>query len=230
MPLWKTIPSSSIEKSSSLQAKQQPLFRTTAVTYLIIISASLLLIRPMIMRTPLGDTFEVMLYLILTLYVAPVAVFFIGFLLLTTESKTQAMSHQLRGTYIPVALFCAVLGVILHNLTDFAIFEPPVLTAFWAVIAALIATYINQKQQPFTIRTAPFAKVIVLIIAAAIPWAYLNYCLIPPAAAITKILQANREVSNGFFERADSLLVRAADDDKLDPAAESEWPTLSAIL
>jgi len=219
IPLAKTIPSSSIEKSSSHQAKQQPIFRTIAVIYLIIVSAVLLLIRPMIMRTPLGDIFEVKLYLILTLYVAPAAVFLIGFWLLTTEPKTPTKSYKSNATYIHVALFCAVLGVMLHNLIDFAIFEPPVLTVFWAVIAALIATYINQKQQPFIIRTAPFTKVFVLIIAVAIPWAYLNYCLIPPATATTKILKANRAISNGFFEQAYNLLVCAADDDKLDPTA-----------
>ncbi len=224
IPLWKTITSSETEKQKSPQDAlrrkiQQPSFRTIAITYLIIVSAVLLLIRPMIMRTPPGDTFEVMLYLILVLYVAPATVFIIGFWLLTTESKIPTRSYKSNATYIHVALFCAVLGVMLHNLIDFAIFEPPVLTAFWAVIAALIATDINQKQQPFIIRTAPFTKVIVLIIVVAIPWAYLNYCLIPPAESTTKILQAHRKASNGFFERAYNLLAVAADDDKLDSTA-----------
>jgi hypothetical protein len=234
IPLWKTIPSSSIDNRESpqdalRQKVQQPSFKTVAITYLILVSAAMLLIRPMIMRTPLGDAFEVALYLILTLYVAPVAAFFIGFWLLIIEPKTQAAGPEPQTTYIPAALFCAVLGVMLHNLIDFAIFEPPVLTVFWAVTAALIATHINQthhvrdasrqEQQPFIIRTTPFAKVIVLIIAAAISWAYLNYCLIPPAANTTKILQAYRNASDGFFEQAHNLLAIAADDDKLDPTA-----------
>jgi len=233
IPLWRTIPSLSIEHRVSsistghLTAEHQvpsikPTFRTLAITYLIIVSAALLLIRPMIMRTTLGDTFEVMLYLILTLYVVPAAAFVIGFLLLTTEPKTPTKSYKSSSTYIQAALFCTVLGVMLHNLIDFAIFEPPVLTIFWAVIAALIATHLNQKQQPFiTLKTGPFIKVIVLIITAAISWAFLNYCLIPSAASTTKIQRANHEVSNGFFERAFNLLSSTADDDKLDPTALS---------
>lgn len=216
IPLAKTIPSSGIEHQVS---SIKPAFKTLAITYLIIVSAALLLIRPMIMQMPLGHIFGVKLYLILVLYVAPAAVFVIGFWLLTAEPKTPAKSYKSNATYIQAALFCAVLGVMLHNLIDFAIFEPPVLTAFWAIMAALIATHINQKQQPFIIRTTPFAKVIALIIAVAIPWAYLKYCLIPPAESISKILQAHNYASNGFFERAYSHLAVAANDDKLDPTA-----------
>jgi len=224
IPLWRIIPSSSIEKSPPPQAHRHlPGFRTLAIIYLFVISAALLLIRPMIIRSELGDTFEVMLYMILTLYIAPVAAFFIGFWLLTSNGKKQTRNTQytIRNTsIITAALFCAVLGVMLHNLIDFAIFEPPVLTIFCATIAALIATQINQKQQPSIIlKPAPFAKVIVLIITAAISWAYLKYCLIPVAASTTKIQQAHSDISMGFFEQACNLLADAADDDKLSPTA-----------
>ncbi len=224
IPLWRIAPSSIIEKSSPAQAHQHWLgFRTLAVIYLIIISAALLLIRPMILHSELGETFEVMLYMILTLYIAPVAAFFIGFWLLTSIGKKQTRNtpYTIRNTsIITAALFCAVLGVTLHNLIDFAIFEPPVLTIFCAVIAALIATQMNQKHQPLiTLKAAPFVKVIVLIFAAAISWVYLKYCLTPVAASTTKIQQAHSDISNGFFEQACNLLADAADDDKLSPTA-----------
>ena len=115
--------------------------RTLAIVFLIVISAALLLIRPMVMAATPADTLDVLIYIILTLYVAPVAVFFIGFLLLTVPSQTMRDTrYGIRDTRIAAALFCAVLGVLLHNLIDFAIFEPGVLTTFWAIIACLIAT------------------------------------------------------------------------------------------
>lgn len=221
IPLWRTTSSSKVEKSSFPQTKPLP-FRTLAISYLIIISTVLLLIRPMIIRSALGDTPIVMVYLALTLYIVPVAAFVIGFWLLTTELKTQVGGHELQVTYIPAVLFCAALGVLIHNLIDFAIFELPVFTTFLAIIACLIATGCRQNSRPpFTLKPAPLARILIGAIALAVIWAYFNYALIPAVKSSAKIQKAHGAISDGQFQSAHNLLSAAAEDDPLDQTASN---------
>jgi len=218
IPLWKTIPSSSIEKNASPEVNRQPSFRTLTITYLTILSAVLLLIRPLIMRTPLDNTFEVTLYLIFTLYVAPVTAFVVGFWLLTTNTKTQATGHQSQVTYISAALFCAVLGLTLHNLIDFAIFEPPVFTAFCAIVACLIALDSQQNPQPMLV-IKPSLPVRIISVASGLVLigGFFNYVLVPVAKTSARNQQAVRQEQP--FEYAHQLLYQAAEQDPLDPTA-----------
>jgi O-antigen ligase/tetratricopeptide (TPR) repeat protein len=222
IPLWRTIPSSSIEHQASSieyrQADHQPSFRPLAITYLIIISAALLLIRPLIIRTPLGNTFEVAMYLIFTLYVAPVTAFAVGFWLLTTDTKPRVTSHESRDTYIPAALFCAVLGLLLHNLIDFAIFEPPVFTAFCAIVACLIASDFQQNSRPsFAIKSPLPIRIILAASGLLLIWGYFNYVLAPVAKTSVRNRQAVQQGQS--FEYAHQLLYQAAEQDPLDPTA-----------
>jgi O-antigen ligase/tetratricopeptide (TPR) repeat protein len=223
IPLWRTIPSSSIEHRVSTieyrQADQQPSFRPLAIIYLTIISAALLLIRPLIIRTSLGgNTFEVILYLTFTLYVAPVTVFAIGFWLLTADTEPRVTNHESRLTYISAALFCAILGLTLHNLIDFAIFEPPVFTAFCAIVACLIALNLLQNHQPAFVIKPSFAMRIILVASGLLLiWGYFNYVLVPVAETSSRNQQAVRQVQS--LEYAHQLLYEAAEQDPLDPTA-----------
>ena len=218
IPLWKTIPPSSIEKNSSPEVDQQPSFRTLAITYLTILSAVLLLIRPFIMRTPLGNTFEVALYLIFTLYVAPVTAFVVGFWLFTTNTKSPVAGHESQVTYISAALFCAVLGLLLHNLIDFAIFEPPVFTAFCAIVACIIALDFQQNVRPsFVIKPASSARILLVASGLVLIGGFFNYALVPVAKTSSRNQQAVRQGQP--FEYAHQLLYQAAEQDPLDPTA-----------
>jgi O-antigen ligase len=222
LPLWRlTFPSLADEpRVTGHQLREsQPSFRTLAITYLTIISAALLLIRPLIIRTPLGgNTFEVILYLTFTLYVAPVTVFAIGFWLLTADTEPRVTGHQSRGTYISAALFCAILGLTLHNLIDFAIFEPPVFTAFCAIVACLIALNLLQNHQPaFVIKPPLPIRIILVASGLLLIWGYFNYALVPVAKASSRNQQAVRQGQS--FENAHRLLYEAAEQDPLDPTA-----------
>jgi hypothetical protein len=215
IPLWRTIPSSSIEKK---QANHQPSFRTLAITYLTIISIALLLIRPMIMPVITGDTIDVIIYVIFTLYVAPVTAFAVGFWLLTADTKSRVTGHGSRVTYIPATLFCALLGSTLHNLIDFAIFEPPVFTAFWAIAACLIALDFQQNSRPmFVLKPASFARILSVASGLVLIWGYFNYALVPVAKTSARNQQAVRQGQP--FEYAHQLLFQAAEQDPLDPTA-----------
>ncbi len=214
VPLWRlTSPSLADEPRES-----QSSFRPLAITYLIIISTALLLIRPLIIRTSLGDTFEVALYLIFTLYVAPVTAFAVGFWLLTTDTESRITSHELGGTSIPAALFCAVLGLLLHNLIDFAIFEPPVFTAFCAIVACLIASDFQQNSRPSLVIKSPFPiRIILAASGLLLIWGYFNYVLAPVAKTSVRNQQAVQQGQS--FEFAHYLLYEAAEQDPLDPTA-----------
>ncbi|MFQ6035741.1 MAG: O-antigen ligase family protein [Sedimentisphaerales bacterium] len=193
--------------------RREPGFRTLAIIFLIVISAALLLIRPMIMPAVPADTLDVIIYVILTLYVAPVAVFFIGFLLLTAPLKTiRDTQYAIRDTRTVAILFCAVLGVLLHNLIDFAIFEPGVFTTFWAIIACIIA---NRDTQ-YAIRNTRYviiaAGVLILIV-------FVRHAWWPVYKSTTKIRQAQQTFSLGRLAHAHDLLSAAAEADRLDPTA-----------
>ncbi|MFB0525399.1 MAG: O-antigen ligase family protein, partial [Phycisphaerae bacterium] len=242
IPLWRATSVSSIEHrvsgikpSFSVKAHwREPTFRTLAIIVLFVISAALLLIRPMIMSIVPADTLEAAIYVILTIYVAPVAAFVIGFLLLTAPlSAIRETRDQRRETNIAV-LFCAVLGVLLHNLIDFAIFEPGVLTTFWAIIACLIATSSSLVPLPargqacprgigdrssLVYSPAPFAKVISIAAGVLILIVFVRYAWWPVYKSTTKIQQAHRSFSIGQFWQAHNLLTEAGEYDRLDPTA-----------
>ncbi|MHC4571911.1 MAG: O-antigen ligase family protein [Planctomycetota bacterium] len=195
-----------------------PTFKKLAAGCIIVISVSLLLMRPIIMPVAAGEDVDVMIYVVFALYIAPVAAFVVGFWLLTAGG----ISSRTPNTNIAAALFCACIGVTLHNLIDFAIFEPGVLITFWVIMAVLIAMDSEYKHRAqFVFKPAPFAKVIVVAVGLIITWAYLNYVLIPVAKSTTKIREANQVSLYGDFRQAHSLLIAAAQDDFLSPAASS---------
>jgi tetratricopeptide (TPR) repeat protein len=114
------------------------------------------------------------------------------------------------------------LGVTLHNLIDFAIFEPGVFTTFWAIIACVIVLDFHARCRPqLVLKPAPFVKVITAAAALALVWAYFNYAFIPVAKSTAGIQRAHRAISAGQFQQAHNLLNTAAEDDSLSPAALS---------
>ena len=237
IPLWNALSTFSTD-SSPKDYHSKPAFRTLTLTFLITILLALLFIRPLLMPLPPADTLDVTIYLILTLYITPVAIFIIAFLLLTAPlSSTQNTSHHspLTAHHSPVtsvaaALLAAVIGVALHNLIDFAIFEPPVLTTLFAIIACLIA--VNQNSRPYSIRDTgystsienresrierPLVKILLMAAGIITIWAYLNFALIPAARATAKIEQAHQAISTGRFDYAHQLLNLASDEDQFNP-------------
>jgi O-antigen ligase len=209
IPLWRAISSSSSEKSSSAQDELRSSFRILAITYLTIVSAALLLIRPLIMPVTVNDTFGVIIYVVFTLYIAPVIAFAVGFWLLTTPlDQTKASSITI------AALFCALLGLLLHNLIDFAIFEPGVFTAFWAIAACIIALDHQQNsRQGFVLKPALFTRILLVVAGFLLIGAYFYYAWWP-VAKTTKIQRQMRQ-----FGYTHELLDKAAEDDRLDPTA-----------
>jgi len=100
-----------------------------------------------------------------------------------------------------------VLSVALHNLFDFAIFEPGVLTTFWALIACLIAIDSHTKFRPLLVlKPKPFVKVLIAAAAVVTSLVYLSYVFVPVAASTSRMRKANMAMSSGQFEYAHKLL------------------------
>jgi len=222
IPLWRTT-APAAEDASAQARSRQPVFRTLATAFALVISAAMLILRPILMHTGLGDSLDVMIYLIVTMYIAPAAVFLVGFVLLAGPlSKRSETTHKGQDTYTVVALSCAVLGVALHNLTDFALFEPGVSTTFWAMMACLVATSSRSHRRVLVLaRPAPVLKAIAVVAALAITFIYLSYVLVPVASSTADIERANQAVSAGRFDNAHRLLNEAAQADPLSSAALS---------
>jgi len=222
LPLWRVI-SPNLVSSSPKTHQPQPAFRARPVILLLILWLALLLARLTVMPAAGTDGLAVIIYMIVRFYVPPVVVFIIGFWLLTAPlHTTRNPQPATRNPNIAAALFCAVLGVTLHNLIDFAIFEPGVLTTFWAIIACLIAMGFHAKSRTqVVLKPAPFVKAITAAAALVLVWAYFNYALIPVAKSTAGIQRAHRAISAGQFQQAHNLLNTAAEDDCLSPAALS---------
>jgi O-antigen ligase len=235
IPLWRTITFSHEDTKSQRNYKLNKTWCPCAfvakrdnLALLIIISLVLLFIRPLLMPSTPAATFDVLIYVIVTLYAAPTAVFVLSFLLLISPlpkanpKNERPETRDERQKTLPAVLFGAILGVMLHNLIDFAIFEPPVLTIFWAIIGCIIATYSLQNSAPqLVLKPSSFTRVLLTAAVLAISWCYLNYALKPVAKTTDKVQQAHRAASVGQFQLAHELLDKAEKDDYLSPVSLS---------
>jgi tetratricopeptide (TPR) repeat protein len=106
------------------------------------------------------------------------------------------------------------VGLLIHNLIDFAIFEPSVFTTFWAIMACLIALGSHRKTEgQFVHEPVLFTKVLVTAGGLVLIWAYFNYAFVPAAKAGENIKMAMQGI--GYTHE---YLTRAAKDDPLDPS------------
>ncbi len=130
-------------------------------------------------------------------------------------SNTASVSKNVTRT----ALFVAVLGFLIHNCIDFAIFEPPVLTVFWVITACLTAMHLTERNQTAAVTKTPLLiKILIAAGAMVIMWLCSYYILTPVTKTTDKIIEAHQAASYGQFTLAHDLLTEAAKDDLLDEA------------
>ena len=226
VPLLKVIfPKSSV----SLDGAQEPpsSFKAQAITFILFLWLGLLLVRHLLMlAVSLGDI-TVLIYIITRFLIPALIVFIVSFLLLRVPTGADERAKRKIHSFTAAVLFCAVLGVALHNLTDFAFFEPGVYTTFWVLMACLVATdSFTQARRRLVLKPAAFIKIVTLVAALGVCFVFINYALVPVASGTAKIEKVNHCISLGRFERAHSLLDAAAVTDSLSPIA----PSLNARL
>jgi len=232
IPLWRSsLTGPNLDKPSGSQ------FKKLAVPCVIAPVTVMLLLRPFIIPPGTAANLDEKFYVLLTDYVVPAATFAVGFILLIRVLQTSGNKegYSLQTTSLTaIALFCALLGVLIHNLIDFAIFEPGILTAFAAVLACLIALGKGENEQAlrppsslvlrsaFNVGCSKFRllpSAFCLLSSAFCLFCYFNYALLPVAKSTAKITQARRPIELGRFELAHNLLDSATDDDPLSPEA-----------
>ena len=199
-------------------------FIKLAVGCVIIPVIAMSLLRPFVTPPSIAATFEEKLYVLSTSYFAPAATFAVGFVLLIKALQTtQTKSYAIQNTSITsTALFCGLLGVLIHNLIDFAIFEPGVLTTFCAVLGCLIALNARAPSQlKLPAKATVWLKTTVCAIVLFIVYAYFNYAFLPVVKSTTEVTQARRTFELGQFYLAHNMLESATNDDALSPDAPS---------
>jgi len=138
---------------------------------------------------------------------------FVPFAVITFKNSSELIENKnSRFENVTLITLCsAIAGFLIHNCIDFALFEPGILTAFWAIIACTVV--LGKKTKLFVVNKPPvIVKIIVIAAAILVIWTYFNYALIPVAKARLKTQQAMQEFSDSH-----QLLEQAAKDDTLSP-------------
>ena len=117
------------------------------------------------------------------LYLVPAGVFILAFILLRAASLGDK-SMGGRNDRLSIALVYGLVAVLVHNLIDFAIFEPGIFGVFWLFVAILVAQMHNQTDAPDTVfvldKPRRFGVTAGLVIFGIV---YLTVVLLPPMRA-----------------------------------------------
>lgn len=157
-------------------------------------TALLLIVRPLLVDTEFlfREEAKSAAYAYVLLYLVPAAVFAGVLFLLHKASAGIHDDESQPGRGTRTAIMCGIIALLVHNLIDFAIFEPGVWGWLWLLIALLAADVHNDSAMPSVKIFTPgqrFAAVFV-ILAAAI--CYLYAAVIMPARAQWLLNQAMR--------------------------------------
>ncbi len=147
-------------------------------------AVSLLFVRPLLVDAEfLYQRVDVRSAAYMVLYLIPAGVFILAFILLRAASlgdKPLGGCNDRLG----IALACGLVAVLVHNLIDFAIFEPGIFGVFWLFVAILVAQMHNQTDisDNITALNAPkrLGAVAGLVIFGLV---YLSVVLLPPIRA-----------------------------------------------
>ncbi|HAL44525.1 MAG TPA: hypothetical protein DCP47_01160 [Phycisphaerales bacterium] len=168
----------------------------------------LLLLRPIAFRSELGGRFDLAAYIIAVLYIAPVFMFGAA-LWLMAKGKKFSEEFSIKKA----ALLCGILAVLLHNLIDFGIFEPGILTALFAVIALSASQYENQH----TVQLGNSKRYIPLVLTIGVVIGCMWFYIIPVGKTAFKVETAKQLSSYGYMDNAAAILSTAIKDDVYNP-------------
>ena len=173
----------------------------------IIISIVLLIVRPILVNVPLGNRLDVKMYVIFVCYVMPV-IFLCGGLWTLSRNKDKKL-----GDYFTASLICGIVAVLIHNLLDFAIFEPAVFTALFICIALLISlTAIRHSRKPKAIHNPIFVAIPSFMFLCVLILG-LNIYVITPSIATAKTIKYRLKNPNSNPD----ILLQTLHLDTLDP-------------
>jgi hypothetical protein len=219
-PLWRN----SLDDNINLKTAQTRNFINLATLCAVFTAFVLIVLRPFILPHTNAPTFDEKIYVLFSLYAAPAAAFAVSIALYAKTMQTSPQEYNLQNTHIAsIALSCGILGFILHNLIDFAIFEPGILTAFFASLACLVALNAKPQDQKISVTPSPlWLKTAAVIGVLLIGMAYFNYVLVPVAKSASNISRAYLPMVLGQAQLAHDFLDDAAIDDPLSSDAPAQ--------
>ena len=174
---------------------------------------ALLLLRPLALRAELSTNIAVALYIFAIMYAAPVFLF----------GTTLWLCVKNRKSYdeFPVwtaPLLCGIFAVLLHNLIDFAIFEPGIMMALWALVAVVASQSLNHRSSDeVKVNPSPLKVSVSAAVITALAAALLYLYIIPVGKTAIKIEAAKLLSAYGKFQKASEIISPAEPDDKLNP-------------
>jgi hypothetical protein len=215
-PLWRN----SLEDNINLETASSSSFKNTAILGVIVSTVLLIILRPLILPQGITETIEEKLYVWFTLYFAPAAAFAVGVAIFAKALQTSRNEYDLQSTHLTsIVLFCGILGFLIHNIIDFAIFEPGILTAFFASLACLAAMNSKSQEQKSAAASPLWLKTASVLCALAAGYGYFNYAFIPVAKSSYEISKARSAMVLGEVQLAHYYLDTATNDDPLGPEA-----------
>ena len=181
----------------------------------IIIALGLLIARPKLLSENMGSNTAEFIYLAVYLYIMPLIVFTIAWLLMSVR-EIKYSSDTALSSKTSAIIFCGIAGAACHNIIDFAFFEPGVSMVFWTLVACMTAWNLNNRkhQKPPIDLNKPM-RIAGLCISIILLSAYFKFAVSPPVYA--SILQA-RALRNYAF--AHEKLDRASAADPIDAKNE----------
>ncbi|OHB53885.1 MAG: hypothetical protein A2Y07_10335 [Planctomycetes bacterium GWF2_50_10] len=123
------------------QTQQKNGFKTPMFLVIILICIVMAAVRPMLSDLDQTAQRSVIIFVMFWLYGLPIII-----LLAALWMLSMAESLSITARPGQMAIVCGIFGVIVHNLIDFAIFEPGVYTALWLMIAVVISISKNAGQ------------------------------------------------------------------------------------
>ncbi len=136
LPLTKVVSQSYSSEQTDNKPRQDTSATSKRFKYFTagLIALVLFIVRPFLIPVASTDDAGVMFYIMMVMYVAPAVIFlFIVWIL------DKAVGYDIDVEFMQAAMFCGLIAVIVHNLIDFAIFEPGIMSMFFLVTACFVS-------------------------------------------------------------------------------------------
>lgn len=170
----------------------------------------LLMLRPVVSEGGVGGENAVVQQSVFVLmYAIPAAVFLCAFGLSWATAKEPASTMSRDG--LMLGLLCAIVGILIHNLIDFAIFEPGVWMSFWLMVALMMAITCGSKEPAAAASSIQNRRVVTLLAAVVAGMVLYRYVWIPISAG------AMFQLGLRDYENAEQYFQASAGRDPLDP-------------
>jgi O-antigen ligase len=135
LPLTRVImPKYEIDASQDIQCDTSTHSKKLKYAIAIFITLVMFIARPFLIPVESVDDSGVMLYILIVMYAAPAVIFLFIFWLMD-----KAIGKEVDTEYLQASIFCGIIAMLIHNLIDFAIFEPGVMSLLFLAIACFVS-------------------------------------------------------------------------------------------